>query len=37
MAFNEGRRNIGLWLTSELMEGSADGYLRVLKEHKAKA
>lgn len=36
MAFNEGRRNIGLWLTAELMEANADGYLKVLKEHKAK-
>ncbi len=36
MAFNEGRRHIGLWLTAELMEASADGYLKVLKEFKAK-
>ena len=37
MAFNEGKRNVGLWLTAELMESNADGYLKVLKEHKAKA
>ena len=36
MAFNEGRRHIGLWLTAELMEASADGYLKILKEFKAK-
>lgn len=36
MAFNEGRRNIGLWLTGELMEANADGYLKVLKEHRTK-
>jgi len=36
MAFNEGRRNLGLWLTAELMEANADGYLKVLREHKAK-
>lgn len=36
MAFNEGRRNIGLWITAELMEASSEGYLKVLKEHKAK-
>ena len=37
MAFNEGRRNIGLWMTAELMEANSEGYLKVLKEHKAKA
>ena len=35
MAFSEGRRHMGLWLTSELMEASADGYMKVLKEFKA--
>lgn len=34
MAFNEGRRHIGLFITSELMEASADGYLKILKEFK---
>jgi hypothetical protein len=33
MAFNEGRRDIGLWLTGELMEASSDGYIKMLKEH----
>lgn len=36
MAFNEGKRHIGLFLTGELMEASADGYLKILKEFKAK-
>lgn len=36
MAFNEGKRHIGLFLTGELMESSADGYLKILKEFKAK-
>jgi hypothetical protein len=35
MAFAEGRRHIGLWLTAELLEASSDGYLKVLKEFKA--
>lgn len=35
MAFNEGKRHVGLWLTGELMEANADGYMRVLKEFKA--
>jgi hypothetical protein len=36
MAFNEGRRHMGLFLTGELLEASADGYMKVLKEYKAK-
>ncbi len=36
MAFAEGRRHIGLFLTGELLEASADGYMKVLKEFKAK-
>jgi hypothetical protein len=36
MAFSEGRRHMGLFLTGELLEASADGYLKVLKEFKAK-
>lgn len=36
MAFSEGKRHIGLFLTGELMEASADGYLKILKEFKAK-
>ncbi len=36
MAFNEGRRHLGLFLTGELMEASSEGYMKVLKEFKAK-
>lgn len=36
MAFSEGRRHMGLFITAELMEASADGYMKVLKEFKAK-
>jgi hypothetical protein len=36
MAFAEGRRHMGLFLTGELLEASADGYMKVLKEFKAK-
>lgn len=36
MAFSEGRRHMGLFLTGELLEASADGYMKVLKEFKAK-
>jgi hypothetical protein len=36
MAFNEGKRHMGLYLTGELIEASADGYMKVLKEFKAK-
>lgn len=36
MAFSEGKRHMGLFLTSELLEASADGYMKVLKEFKAK-
>lgn len=32
MAFNEGRRDIGLFLTSELMAASPKGYFELLKE-----
>lgn len=35
MAFAEGRRHMGLFITAELLEASADGYLKVLKEFKA--
>lgn len=36
MAFSEGKRHIGLFLISELLEASPDGYMKVLKEYKAK-
>lgn len=36
MAFNEGKRHIGLFWTGELLEASTDGYMKLLKEFKAK-
>jgi hypothetical protein len=36
MAFNEGRRNIGLFLTAELLEATPAGYMKVLAEHRTK-
>lgn len=36
MAFNEGRRHMGIFITDELLEASPDGYMKVLKEFKAK-
>lgn len=36
MAFNEGQRNIGLFLTAELLEASPQGYMKVLAEHRTK-
>ncbi len=36
MAFSEGKRHMGLWITSELLEASPDGYMKVLKEFQAK-
>jgi hypothetical protein len=36
MAFSEGKRHIGLFLTSELLEASADGFMKVLKEYRTK-
>lgn len=35
MAFQEGKRDIGLFITSEILEASPDGYMKVLKEFKA--
>lgn len=32
MAFAEGKRQIGLWLTAELLEASPDGYFKILKQ-----
>lgn len=37
MAFSEGQRNIGLWITAELLEASADGYFAVLQESRGGA
>ncbi len=36
IAFNEGKRHMGLFITGELMEASPDGYFKLLKEFKAK-
>lgn len=36
MAFAEGRRHMGLFITAELFDASPDGYMKVLKEFKAK-
>ena len=33
MAFSEGKRHIGLFLTSELLEASSEGFMKVLKEY----
>jgi hypothetical protein len=33
MAFNEGKRHVGLFLIAELTEASPDGFMKVLKEH----
>lgn len=35
MAFAEGKRHIGLWLTAELMEAQPEGYFKVLKQGQA--
>lgn len=32
MAFNEGRRDTGLFLTAELMEANPEGYFKILRE-----
>lgn len=33
MAWNEGKRHIGLFLTAELLEASPEGYMKVLTEY----
>lgn len=33
MAFNEGRRNVGLWFEGNLMANAPDGYIKLLKEY----
>lgn len=33
MAFNEGKRHTGLFLTAELLEASSEGYMKVLTEY----
>ena len=36
MAFSEGKRHIGLFLTAELMEASTMGFMKILEDYKAK-
>jgi hypothetical protein len=36
MAFNEGQRNIGLFVQSELLEAAPEGYFKILKEYAGK-
>lgn len=36
MAFSEGKRDMGLWLSAELSEASPDGYVKVLTERTKK-
>lgn len=33
MAFNEGKRHIGLFLTAEVLEAAPEGYFKLLKEY----
>lgn len=36
MAFNEGRRNLGLFVQSEVLQAAPEGYFKLLKEYQAK-
>lgn len=36
MAFNEGKRHVGLFLTAEVLEASPEGYFKLLKEYQSK-
>lgn len=36
MAFSEGRREVGLWITAEMSEASPDGFVKVLTERTKK-
>jgi len=36
MAFNEGKRHIGLFLTAEILEAAPKGYFTLLKEYQSK-
>ncbi len=36
MAFNEGKRHLGLFLTAEILQAAPDGYFKLLKEYQAK-
>lgn len=35
MAFNEGRRDVGLWFEAEVLETAPDAYLKMLKEYRS--
>ena len=36
MAFNEGKRHLGLFLTAEVLQAAPEGYFKLLKEFQAK-
>lgn len=36
MAFNEGKRHLGLFLTAEVLQAAPEGYFKLLKEYQAK-
>lgn len=36
MAFNEGKRHLGLFLTAELLQAAPEGYFKLLKEYQVK-
>lgn len=36
MAFNEGKRHIGLFLTAEILESAPEGYFKLLREFQGK-
>jgi hypothetical protein len=36
MAFSEGKRHIGLFLTAEVLQAAPEGYFKLLKEYQAK-
>lgn len=36
MAFNEGKRSVGLFITAEVLEAAPEGYFKLLKEYQGK-
>lgn len=36
MAFNEGRRDMGLFIQAEVLEAAPEGYFKLLKEYQGK-
>ena len=36
MAFNEGKRHLGLFLTAEVLQAAPEGYFKLLKEYQGK-